>query len=87
MAEILVEQGALGADARALLEPLVQKHIELHGNDPAWSLAALSSVDSLCDALQAIAAAAKVKLLLAKKLSFKPGIWWPIRRKQRRRFV
>jgi hypothetical protein len=38
-------------------------------------------------ARNAIAAAAKVRLLLAKKLSFKPSIWWPIRRKERRRFV
>ena len=29
-------------------------------------------------ARNAIAATAKAKLLLAKKLSFKPGIWWPI---------
>ena len=38
-------------------------------------------------ARNAIAAAARVRLLLAKKLSIKPGIWWLIRRKQRRTFV
>jgi eukaryotic-like serine/threonine-protein kinase len=31
---IMVEQGALGADERDLLEPLIQKHLERHGGDP-----------------------------------------------------
>jgi hypothetical protein len=38
-------------------------------------------------ARNAIAAAAKAKLLFAKRLSFNAGIWGPIRRKQRWRFV
>ncbi len=31
---ILVEQGALAADERDLLEPLIHKHLERHGGDP-----------------------------------------------------
>jgi serine/threonine-protein kinase len=38
--EILVQQGALGAEERALLEPLIRKHLERHGGDPERSLAA-----------------------------------------------
>src|SRR5262249_23072341 len=39
LGQILVEQRALRGDAHALLEALVQKHLELHGNDPERSLA------------------------------------------------
>src|SRR2546427_172871 len=41
---ILREQGALAADEHALLDGLVRKHLEKHGNDPQRSLAAVSSV-------------------------------------------
>ena len=47
LGEILVERGALAAADRFLLEPLVRRHIEQHGDDPARSLASLSSVDWL----------------------------------------
>ncbi len=47
LGEILVERGALSAADRFLLEPLVRRHIEQHGNDPARSLESLSSVDWL----------------------------------------
>src|SRR5947199_778617 len=43
LARILVEQGALPAGRRALLEPLVEEHVGQHGNDPEKSLAAVSS--------------------------------------------
>src|SRR5690242_14944290 len=55
LGEILVAQGAMHADARNLLEPLVQKHLELHDNDPEKSLAAVSSVGSVHDELKQIA--------------------------------
>src|SRR5260370_30079861 len=44
IAKILVEQGAMRGDARELLEPLVQKHLEIRGNDPekAWRWSARS---------------------------------------------
>src|SRR5262249_50829828 len=42
LAQVLLAQGALRGDANALLEALVAKHLELHGNDPARSLAALN---------------------------------------------
>ncbi len=42
LGQILVEQGALRPDARALLEPLVDKHLELHGGDSEQSLAVVS---------------------------------------------
>ena len=54
LAQILVEQGTLAAGARALLEPLVQKHVELHGHDEAQSLAASSSVVSIGELLRQI---------------------------------
>jgi hypothetical protein len=46
LGQILIEQGALRADAHAVLEPLVHKHLELHGNDPEKSLASVSSLGS-----------------------------------------
>ena len=55
LSQILVEQGALSATRRALLEPLVQEHIQQHGNDAGKSLAALSSVGSARDELNRIA--------------------------------
>jgi tetratricopeptide (TPR) repeat protein/tRNA A-37 threonylcarbamoyl transferase component Bud32 len=55
LAEILVEQGALAADARALLEPLVEQHVRAHGGDPHRSLAAISSVGSVRDDLRLVA--------------------------------
>ena len=54
LGQILVEQGALRCDAHALLEPLVQKHLELHGHDAEKSLAAVSSVNSLREELKQI---------------------------------
>jgi WD40 repeat protein/tRNA A-37 threonylcarbamoyl transferase component Bud32 len=41
--EILVAQGALAPDCHALLQGLVQKHLQRHGGDPQKSLAALPS--------------------------------------------
>jgi serine/threonine protein kinase len=42
--QILLVQKALTPETHALLEALVQKHLELHGNDVERSLAAISSV-------------------------------------------
>ncbi len=52
LGEILVERGALDSKFRALLEPMVDAHVERHGGDPLASLAALSSVDSTAEALR-----------------------------------
>jgi len=41
LGQILLDQGALAADAHVLLASLVQKHLELHGNDAQKSLAAI----------------------------------------------
>jgi serine/threonine protein kinase/tetratricopeptide (TPR) repeat protein len=46
MAELLVEQGALSAERRALLETFVADHLAAHGDDPAKSLAALDLNDA-----------------------------------------
>lgn len=46
LGEVLQEQGALVSDTRSLLDALVDKHLSLHGDDPARSLAALSSIAS-----------------------------------------
>jgi tetratricopeptide (TPR) repeat protein len=55
LADILAEQGALKAENRALLEPLVEQHLKEHGNDPQQSLVAISSVGSVRDDLEQIA--------------------------------
>src|SRR5262249_34560115 len=55
LGQILLERGALRADTHALLEALVQKHLEVHGNDAGQSLAAVSSVGSVREQLEQIA--------------------------------
>jgi hypothetical protein len=47
LGQILLEQGALQPEDRALLDTMVRRHLELHGNDAEKSLAALSSVGSV----------------------------------------
>jgi eukaryotic-like serine/threonine-protein kinase len=55
LGDILEERGALAPADRGLLEPLVRRHVQQHGDDPARSLAALSSVTSIRRGLGAIA--------------------------------
>jgi WD40 repeat protein len=55
LGQILLEQGTLPEDAHALLEAMVQKHLHLHGDDPAQSLAAISAAGSVREQLHAIA--------------------------------
>src|SRR5262249_7751237 len=54
LGQIMEEQGSLKPDHRALLEPLVDAHLKAHGNDPAKSLAALSSVTPIGQDLKQI---------------------------------
>jgi formylglycine-generating enzyme required for sulfatase activity/tRNA A-37 threonylcarbamoyl transferase component Bud32 len=55
LGQVLREHGALRDDTHALLEALVQKHLEMHGNDPGKSLAAVSSLGPARGELQQIA--------------------------------
>jgi formylglycine-generating enzyme required for sulfatase activity/serine/threonine protein kinase len=55
LGQILLEQQALAVERHALLNALVQEHLKLHGNDPAKSLAAVSSVGSVRHDLAQIA--------------------------------
>jgi tetratricopeptide (TPR) repeat protein/serine/threonine protein kinase len=55
LGQILMDQGALKADDHNWLEAMVQKHLQKHANDPAQSLAAVSSVGSLREDLKRIA--------------------------------
>jgi formylglycine-generating enzyme required for sulfatase activity/tRNA A-37 threonylcarbamoyl transferase component Bud32 len=55
LGQILRERGQLAEDEHALLEAMVRKHLEKHGNDPERSLAAVSSVGPLRHELQQIA--------------------------------
>jgi formylglycine-generating enzyme required for sulfatase activity/tRNA A-37 threonylcarbamoyl transferase component Bud32 len=55
LGQLLVEQEALRPEKRELLEALVQAHLEMHGNDPEKSLAAVSSIRSVRHDLQQIA--------------------------------
>src|SRR5262249_25566204 len=48
------EMDKLAEDERRLLDGLVQKHLERHGDDPQQSLAAVSSLDSVRDDLRQI---------------------------------
>jgi serine/threonine protein kinase len=43
LGQVLIAQERLAEDEHALLEALVQKHLQKHGNDPQQSLAAVSS--------------------------------------------
>ncbi len=52
---ILVAQGALRPERRALLEPLVDEHVRQHGDDPAQSLAAVGAGTSTREAQKSIA--------------------------------
>lgn len=54
LGELLVEQGDLDAEARGLLDALVGKHLALHANDPAKSLAAADLVESVREGLKRI---------------------------------
>jgi serine/threonine protein kinase/tetratricopeptide (TPR) repeat protein len=47
LGQILRDHGALGLEEQGLLDALVQKHLQKHGNDPAQSLAAVSSLGSV----------------------------------------
>jgi serine/threonine protein kinase/formylglycine-generating enzyme required for sulfatase activity len=47
LGQVLVEHGALSESRRALLEPLVQEHVRAHDDDPARSLAAVESANSI----------------------------------------
>jgi len=55
LADILREQKALAEDAYQLLDALVRKHLEMHGNDPQKSLEAVSSIGSARKELEQIA--------------------------------
>ena len=54
LGEILVEQRALTEEERTLLEPLVRKHLENHGDDAQRSLSTLSGVEGICGDLKVI---------------------------------
>ena len=52
---VLVEQKALDAKTQAMLDAMVDRHVELHQGDPQKSLAALGSAGSAREALERIA--------------------------------
>ena len=55
LGQILLEQKSLTVEMHALLEALVHKHLEVHGNDVERSLAAVSSVGPVRQLLEQIA--------------------------------
>ena len=55
LGQILLDQGALCVDTHALLEALVQKHLEMHGGNAQKSLASVSSLGSARQQLEQIA--------------------------------
>src|SRR6266852_796693 len=55
LGQILGEQGALRKEDRDLLEVLIKRHLQMHGDNVQKSLASLNSVGSLHDDLQNVA--------------------------------
>lgn len=55
LGQVLVDQKVLSPDRHKLLDALVQEHLKQHDNDPAKSLAAVSSVGRVRDAIRQIA--------------------------------
>jgi eukaryotic-like serine/threonine-protein kinase len=55
LGQILIEQGKLGVEEHGLLDALVKKHLQKHNNDPAQSLAAVSSLGPVEQSLRQIA--------------------------------
>jgi eukaryotic-like serine/threonine-protein kinase len=55
LGQILLNRGDLRPDMHAVLEALVQKHLELHDGDAAKSLAAVNSLGSARQALEQVA--------------------------------
>jgi serine/threonine-protein kinase len=54
LGEILEERGALSASRRALMDELVEEHLQLHGNAPEQSLAALGPLGAAGVALSQV---------------------------------
>jgi serine/threonine-protein kinase len=52
LGQILLDEGAIGPDEQGVLEALVQKHLQRHGNDPEQSLAALGAPAGLAQELR-----------------------------------
>jgi WD40 repeat protein/tetratricopeptide (TPR) repeat protein/tRNA A-37 threonylcarbamoyl transferase component Bud32 len=55
LGEILVAHGALDPRDRALLEPMIVRHIQVHGDNPAQSLSVVNAIPSTRDELRSIA--------------------------------
>jgi serine/threonine protein kinase/Tfp pilus assembly protein PilF len=55
LSQILMDQGALSASRRSMLEPVVEEHIKVHDGDPEKSLAAVGPVGSVRKRLSLIA--------------------------------
>src|SRR5437879_3662540 len=55
LGQILLEQGALAAADRDMLEGLVRRHLERHGGDVERSLAAVDASEAVCAELRRIA--------------------------------
>ncbi len=52
LGQILVEQGSLAGEDRPVLEALVQKHVQRHGNDSGQSLASVHALASVGEELR-----------------------------------
>jgi len=80
LGQILQEQGVLAAETLALLNALVEKHLELHGDDPQRSLAALNSPTPLRDELWQFADPdLNASLAIVSRDREGAADWWPPR--------
>jgi len=55
LGQILVEKGSMPARLRDVVDVMIDSHIQVHGNDPQQSLAAVSSASSIRQELEQIA--------------------------------
>src|SRR5229473_3133677 len=54
LGQILAKQGALTAELRDFVEAMIDKHLQVHGNDGQKSLAAVGSASSVREELRQI---------------------------------
>ncbi len=71
--QILLERGQIARDAHALLEPLVRKHIRMHGDDASKSLAAIAQANPLRRDFRQLAETQALESLKGLSIAYEEG--------------
>ncbi|CAN5738177.1 hypothetical protein BH23PLA1_BH23PLA1_15250 [soil metagenome] len=71
--QILLERGQIARDSHALIEPLVRKHIRMHGDDASRSLASLAQADPLRRDLRELAGTRAIESLKRLSVAYEEG--------------